>query len=65
MTLSSGVTDDELLRRVVTNCRASFPKRRKHYRWVAVMEAFLLGSGSAMELCERFSLDPYELVDRT
>jgi hypothetical protein len=58
------IPDSELLRRVVTNCRAAVPKSRKHYRWVAVMEAFALGSGYSMELCRRFGLDPDEIVKR-
>jgi hypothetical protein len=57
------IPDNELLRRVVTNCRAA--ARRKHYRWVAVMETFGLGSGYSMELCQRFGLDPDELVKRS
>jgi hypothetical protein len=59
------IPDGELLRRVVTNCRAAVPKSRKHYRWVAVMETFCLGSGYSMELCRRFGLDPDELVKRS
>ena len=60
----SDIPDDELLRRGVTNCRAAVPKNRTHYRWVAVMETFALGSGYSMELCRRFGLDPHELVKR-
>ena len=44
------ISDSELLRRVVINCRARPPAARAHYRWVAVMEAFSLGSGYSMEL---------------
>lgn len=58
------ISDEELLRRAVTNARANVPKARAHYRWVAVMETFMLGSGFAMELCRRFGLDPDELVKR-
>lgn len=61
----SDIPDNELLRRVVTNCRADVPKSRKHYRWVAVMETFGLGSSYSMELCQRFGLDPDELVKRS
>lgn len=59
------IPDEELLRRVVTNCRAGVPKSRTHYRLVAVMETFALGSGYSMELCRRFGLDPDELVKRS
>jgi hypothetical protein len=59
------IPDEELLRRVITHCRAAVPKSRTHYRWVAVMETFQLGSGYAMELCRRFGLDPDELVKRS
>ena len=58
------ISDSELLRRVVINCRARPPAARAHYRWVAVMEAFSLGSGYSMELCLRFGLDPDEVVRR-
>lgn len=54
-----GISDEELLRRVMMNMR----KRRGEkspYRWVAVMHTFGLGSTYAAMLCESFGLDPEE-----
>lgn len=58
-------TDEELLGRAVRLAR-SHSKRlgQKHPRWVAVMEAFVVGSTSGKELCVRFGLDPEEEVFR-
>jgi hypothetical protein len=53
-------TDEELLRRAVTNARAG----RQFYRWEGVMEVFALGSTYAADLCRRFGLDPDEKVRR-
>lgn len=61
----SDIPDDELLRRAVLAARKrSSRKGDKHPRWVAVMDAFQLGSGYAGELCRRFGLDPDEEVKR-
>ena len=57
------ITDEELLARAVKNARAR-RKRERHPRWVAVMDAFALGSTYATQLCQRFSLDPDEMVKR-
>jgi hypothetical protein len=59
------IPDEELLRRVVKECRDS--QRRKgvpHPRWIAVMDNFLLGRTYSAELCERFGFDPDEMVKR-
>jgi hypothetical protein len=58
------IPDEELLRRAVTSCRANANKGHKHPRWVATMETFQLGSAFAWQLCERFDLDPDEIVER-
>jgi len=64
MTVAS-IKDDELLARAVRNARdRSKRKSVKHPRWVAVMDAFALGSGYAQQLCRRFGLDPDEMVKR-
>jgi len=58
------IPDKELLRRAVKGARARRRMGEAHYRWVAVMEAFALGSTYAMQLCRRFDLDPDEVVRR-
>jgi len=56
---------EELLRRAVTSARKRGSRKgEKHPRWVAVMDAFQLGSGYAGQLCRRFGLDPDEEVAR-
>lgn len=55
------MTDEELLERAVHAARDKF-KRGKHYRWVAVMHVFAIGKTNAHQLCQRFGLDPDELV---
>lgn len=56
------IPDAELLRRAVRGARCAGPT--PHYRWVAVMAAFALGSTYAAQLCRRFDLDPDEFVWR-
>jgi hypothetical protein len=56
----SEIADDELLRRAVANARPL--KAGVWPRWAAVMDTFLLGSTYAQELCERFDLNPHELI---
>jgi hypothetical protein len=61
----SDIADNELLRRAVNGARArQYRKGCKHPRWVAVMDAFSLGSTYAVQLCRRFGLDPDEQVKR-
>ena len=60
----SSISDETLLRRAVGNARSNKYGRRKHPRWVAVHEAFSLGSTFAHQLCWRFGLDPDEEVRR-
>lgn len=55
----SSIPDEELLKRAVSSCR---PRRRSALRWVAVSEAFCLGSTFSSQLCRRFGLDPDEKV---
>lgn len=63
--MTIGIPDDELLRRAVRTCRAtSKNKGVAHPRWVAVMETFIVGSSYAHALCQRFGLDPDEMVRR-
>jgi hypothetical protein len=66
--MSRSVTDidaTELIGRAVRNARARDRRKgQKHPRWVAVMDAFALGSGFAHELCRVHGLDPDELVRR-
>ena len=57
------IPDEELLRRAVRNARRRGPKG-DHARWVAVMDAFALGSTYAHQLCRRFDLEPDEMVTR-
>jgi alcohol dehydrogenase class IV len=59
------IPDEELLRRAVRNARDRGARiGRKHARWIAVMDAFALGSTYAHQLCRRFGLDPDEQVKR-
>lgn len=61
----SSIPDAELLRRAVHSARSrKHNKGAKHPRWVAVMDAFQLGSTYAGELCWRFDLNPDEEVKR-
>ena len=61
----SSIPDADLLARAVKSARSRhYNKRVKHPRWVAVKDAFELGSGYSMELCRRFGLDPEEEVAR-
>lgn len=54
--------DIELLRRAVSG---AVPRRPgMHPRWVAVQDIFLLGSTYATQLCQRYGLDPDEMVRR-
>lgn len=65
MTEPYEVSDYELLLRAVRSCRRiDIPKGVKHMRWVAVMDTFLVGSNYAHLLCQRFGLDPDEMVKR-
>ena len=52
--------DDLLLRRAVFAVRSK--GRKKKPRWVLVKDAFMVGSTSATELCQRFGYDPEEVV---
>jgi hypothetical protein len=59
------IPDEKLVERAVRSARdRSCRKGEKHPRWVAVMDAFALGSTFAHELCRRFGLDPDEQVKR-
>lgn len=59
------IPDAELLGRAVKAARSrKHNKGVKHPRWVAVMDAFALGSNYAGELCRRFDLNPDEEVSR-
>jgi hypothetical protein len=61
----ASIPDEELLRRAVMTCRSrDRNKGVNHPRWVAVMDAFMLGSTYAWQLCARFDLDPDEMVQR-
>lgn len=53
------LTDAQLLERAV---RAAHVGRPPRWRRSHVMNAFALGSGSAAALCQRFGLDPDEVV---
>ena len=57
------VSDEILLLRAVANCRNRHISV-KHPRWVAVANAFAVGSTYAHLLCRRFGYDPDELVKR-
>jgi hypothetical protein len=56
-------TDEELLRRAITNAR---PHKSwdKQPRWAVVMELLAVGSTHAEQLCTRFGVDPDEQVRR-
>lgn len=52
----------ELVERAVRNAKPN--RRGKHYRWVAVMDAFGCGSTMAYQLCRHHGLDPDEMISR-
>lgn len=53
------ITDAQFVKRAV--CAAGSGRPRS-FRWVHITTAFALGSGFARDLCQRFGLDPDELV---
>ncbi len=59
------VSDAKLLERAVRNC-VSRDKNKgvAHARWVAVMDVFMVGSNYSRLICDRFGLDPDEMVKR-
>jgi hypothetical protein len=63
MNTVADISDAELLRRAVRNARSPYTAG-SHWRWVAIKDLFLLGSTFSRELCQRFGLDPDELVRR-
>lgn len=56
-TTVAAIPDAELLLRVVRAVTRKRP-RRQEFAWVAVKEAFGLGSTYAAQLCSRFGIDP-------
>jgi hypothetical protein len=56
---------DRALWGVVANAGAKSQHLGRQPRWVRVMEATTVGSGSARELCARFGFNADELVPRT
>ena len=54
------ISTTSLLQRAVRNARSQ--KRGRHARWVAVKDAFVLGSTYAYELCQLVGEDPEELT---
>lgn len=56
------IPDNELVGRVVRNIKPS--RGRRQERWVAVMDAFALGSTYAQQLCLKYGKDPDEMVKR-
>jgi hypothetical protein len=59
------IADEQLLERAVRSCRGRNSRKGvRHPRWTAVMDTFLLGSSYSRELCQRFNLDPDEMVKR-
>lgn len=55
------IPDAELLKRAVRNCRRSRGRGRVPL-WSVVSDRFALGSGYSVQLCQRFDLDPEEMV---
>ena len=55
------IPDGELLRRAVMSARDS-SRRGQHARWIGVMHTFQLRLTYALQLCERFGLDPDEII---
>ena len=59
------ITDEELLRRVVTLSVHPTDKRGvSRPRWSVVADRFALGSTYAKQLCRRFGVDPDERMER-
>jgi hypothetical protein len=64
-TSMNDIPDEVLLKRAVANSRGrNYRKGEKHWRWLAVMDTFAVGSTYAHQLCRRYGLDPDELVKR-
>lgn len=57
----SELSDNALLWRAVKNAR-SHQVRRRHQRWVAVMELFEITADEAKGLCRQFDYEPDEMV---
>lgn len=58
ITRTPGISDAELLRRAVIASRLP----RYQPRWAVVRSTFMVGSGNAHALCQRFGIDPDEVV---
>jgi hypothetical protein len=61
MSVAGSISENELLRRAVTNARSHFHRGRTR-RWACVMELFALQSDDAKALCRYFKVDPEEMV---
>jgi len=59
------VPDDTLLLRAVRSALdSSKNKGVPHPRWVAVMSVFCVGSNYSRLICQRYGLDPDQMVKR-
>lgn len=56
----SDISDEDLIRRAIKASRARDGSTVP--RWAAVADAFALGSTYSVELCQRFDVDPNEVV---
>lgn len=54
-------TDEKLVKQAVRNARPREPG--KWFRWSVITDCFAVGSTTAIELCQRFGLDPHEQLD--
>ena len=61
----TSITDAELIARAISNSRGrDYRKGKKHERWIAVMDTFVLGSTTARALCIKYGFHPDEMVAR-
>lgn len=58
----ANIPDEELIASVFRSLQSGSPRSGGRPMWVAVMDAFTLGSTYAHQLCERFGVDPDKLV---
>ena len=57
------IADEELLRRAVLAARSrERGAKLVHTRWVAVQSVFGIGRSEARHLCERFDVNPDQLI---
>jgi ribosomal protein S13 len=57
--ITHDITAEDLVKRALMNLRG-----KRKLRWVAVTDAFAVGSTAAYEICRHFGFDPDEELKR-